>query len=509
VSITGSRTEIPPSRLSPGNAFSREARLLSPEETAAWALGASDLLELYGLTLSACRIIPIRSAVRPVRGDLETVHRPRLAVSAAVAALAVTVRGRGALLDLPPDQRAAAKESLKERNDRAASCALAEGLFSVASASNSVCEIAIGEGVRKKPDERGSNPTLYAGQRFGSAGPVAYSVAVDAVEGTTKSTVAEGSSGCLLYITPAPIRRVPDLYFNRCHLYEVPGVHVDSDLREILDAIRRSRRGIDVFSLDRPRHPHALMASLGANVRTDEDGDAFPVVATGLRWGVFPDSGRYLDGVVGNIGGAAEVIASSAAAHYLGVRSSVRFAASSIARWEDRYAFSPSDVETIRAAGFDESVVYGIEDLVPGIDSADGLFVASAITDNAHIPLLDAAVWGSNFAEASVLMVGASGEASISRLSFGFASADAAARRLTPILDGLVGLPASEMKQAIRQSVSSPSGARRLRHEFAATYYRYFTETDGKLRLDMNAARADPAFAFVRDVADVVREWFD
>src|SRR5262249_41944108 len=150
---------------------------------------------------------------------------------------------------------------------------------------------------------------------------------------------------------------LPDLYLDRCHLAEVDGVDVGSDLGEIFEAVRRARGsgGGDVFSLDRPRHPLARIAALGANVRTAARGGALPGVASGLRWGVFPDDGRPLDGVCGNVGGAAEAIASSAAGHYLGVRSSARFAAAKIPRWEDRYAFGEGEIEAIRSAGFDES----------------------------------------------------------------------------------------------------------------------------------------------------------
>jgi len=527
--ITGSKVAIPPARLSPGNLFSRDARLLNPDEIRALNSAHAEILDLYGLSLAACRTLPLRRPARPARGPLEEAHRLRLALAAAIAALAVTATGRGALLDLPPGSRARSRAAMKERNDRAAACALAEGLFDLSeSAGDAVCEIAIGEGVRRKADERGSNPTLYAGQVLGPPGLASltaalreargvrtWSAAVDAVEGTTKSTVAEGSSGCLFYITEAAIRRVPDVYFNRCHLVDVDGVNVDSELGEIFDAVR-SRRGsdqVDVFSLDRPRHPHALMADLGANVRTDADGDAFPVVASGLRYGVFPDDGRPLDGVCGNIGGAAEVIASSAAGHYLGVQSTARFAAGRIDRWEDRYRLTPSDLATVHGAGFDPETVYRIEDLVPGIDQSDGLFVASAISDNAHIPLFDAVFWGSDFAEASVLTVGASGAAELLRMSLAFkGDAASAAQRLTPILESILSRPEPQMAPAIRQALSSPSGARRLRHEFAATYYAHFRESGGRFRLDMKSAEAEEpgsSLGLLRGLIDLAPEWFD
>jgi len=526
--VTGSRVVVPPSRLSPSSLFSRTARLFSPEEREAWSGANAALLELYGLTLASCRHVRIRDAHRSGAGKLETEHADRLIATAGLAAIAVAARGRAALQDIPESERKARSREIKEANDRAATCAMAEGIHAfTAAVEGAVCEIAIGEGARLKPGEKGGNPTLYTGQRFGKpsladlprqrreeAGVTSYALAVDTVEGTSKSAEGADSSGSLIYITDSDVPRVPDLYFNKCQLRDVPGVHVDAELPEILAAIagRRGTDEINVFSLDRPRHPIQEMAALGANVRTDAAGDAFPVVAAGLEWGVFADNGRPLDGVCGNIGGAAEMIASAAAGHYLGVRSTARFAAKKIARWEERYEMGPGEEDEIRSAGFDPRKVYAIEELVPGIDENDGLFLAAAITDDAHVPLHEAAFWGGNFAEVSVLAVGASGAADLYRLSFAFRGGEREARDLlTPRMDTILALPSGEIREAVRRAISSPATARRLRNEFATSFYSHFTEKGGRFSLDTKSAEAvesESAVAFMRALTETASDWF-
>jgi len=526
--ITGSKVEIPPDRLRPGNLYSRAARILAPGEIASLNDDAADLLDPYCLRVAAGWRVPLKAASGPARGPIEGRHRDRLALGAAIAAAAVAATGRGALLDLPEPERPARMGGIKERNDRASACVLAETLHSLAGAvGGAVCEIAIGEGVRRKPGERGGNPTLYAGQVIGdpaaarippgeraARGVRVLSVALDAVEGTTRSTIAEGSTGCILYVTEAPIARIPDIYFDRCHLQDVDAAGVNDDLENILQAVRRSRGSpeVNVFSLDRPRHPIGRLADLGASVRTDADGDAFPVVAAGLGFGVFRDNGRPLDGVFGNVGGAAEMIASASAGRYLGVRSTARCAAATIGRWEDRYDFGPGEREAIRASGLDPERLYAIEDLVPGLTVADGLFVAGAITDNAHIPMLDGVLWGGDFASASVLTVGASGAAEVLRLTLSFRQdALAAASALTPFLDRILAGPPDDMRRAIESALSGAGGSRRLRHEFAASFYPHFTEEGGRFRLDMKSVEeAEPEITlrFVRALSEAAPDWF-
>ncbi len=526
--LTDSRVVIPPDRLSPARLFSRSARCLAPEEIAAWNRVNAGILEEYGLSLGACRSLRLRTPGGRPRGPLETEHRDRLVAAACLSSLAVTAAGRGALLDVPEASREGVVRSFKEMNDRAATCALAEGMHALAEGmEGAVCEIAIGEGVRLKPGEKGGNPTLYVGQTFGdpklaalsrnereSRGVRTYAIAVDSVEGTTKSTKADFSSGSLFYISESEIHKVPDVYLNKCQLFDMDSVHVDMELPEIFRALaeQRGTDEINIFALKRPRHPLEAMAEMGVNVRIDTDGDAFPVVASGLDWGVFPDNGRPLDGVCGNVGGAAEVIASAAAGHYLGVHTTARFAAKKIRRWEERYLLGPGEAEAIHELGFDPEKVYSTREMVPGIDRKDGAFVASAITDVVHIPLFDGVLWGGNFVEVSVIFVGASGAADLYRLTFGFRGSEReTGALLTPLMEKILGHRPEEMAEAVRNALRSPSGARRLRHEFATSYYPHFTETDAKFRLDMRSAEAvesRAAVAFLRALTEAAPDWF-
>ncbi len=525
--ITGPRVVIPERRYSPSRLFSRTSRILGSDELREWSLRNASLLDLYGLTLASVTRLGLRRASRP-KGPLESEHLDRLVVTAALSAMAVTVAGRGSALEVAGEPAQEILRDLKERNDRAATCALAEGIHAFADGlRNAICEIAIGEGVRLKPGEKGGNPSLYAGQTFGkqehvgltpddrrSRGVKTYWMAVDAVEGTTKSVTAAGSSGSFFYVTESPIRRLPDLYLNKCQLREVPSVDVDTDLPGILAAVaeRWKTDEVNVFTQDKARNPVRAMAEMGACVRVDTEGDAFPAVACGLDWGVFEDNGRPLDGVAGNIGGAAELLASAAAGSYLGVRSTARFAALRSTRWEERYDHTPEEIRAIRAAGFDPGRVYRIEELIPGLGEKDGLFVASAITDNLHIPFFDGVLWGENFAKASVLIVGSSGAADLYRLTFAFrGDGGEAAALLVPIMESLLKLPPAGMRQSLREALRNPSDARRLRHEFATSYYSHFKEEGGRFRLDtksFEAVESSAAAELLRALTETAPDWF-
>lgn len=518
---TGVRTQIAPSRLDSRRIFSREALRISPEEIQGWNQRNQALLAPYGLDVASVMVLPLAGPARPaVSGPLQTDLRDRLVLAGTLGALSVSVSGRGDLLAYPPEERDRVKKTIKENNDRNSTAAMTEALHAMCDARPEMSiRIAIGEGARKKPGEKGGNPTLYAGQVIGS-GAKQYSIAVDTVEGTTKSTLFDPSCGTLLCVTEAQIASVPDVYFDKCQLRGVEQVTVRDPLERTVEAMMEARatREVNFFALDRPRHPIDHMVSLGANMRVDTDGDAYPVVAAGLQWGVYPDNLRPLDGVAGNIGGAAEMIASAAGGHYLGVRSTARFCASKIKTWEERYNLSPADESEIRGHGFDPARVYGIEDLVPGIGSADGAFVAAAISDNWHIPCLSAAFVGGNFATVTALFVGANGSADLYAVLFSYRQPlDDTAWRLTPILTRLLGLPVSEIPAAVRHAVDDPAHARRLRHEVATSYYMHMQEAgrsasgEPRMRLDLRAAESvesPEALAFLRTILDAAPDWF-
>jgi fructose-1,6-bisphosphatase/sedoheptulose 1,7-bisphosphatase-like protein len=461
-----------------------------------------------------------RAGAGAASGPLQSELRDRLILTGMMGALSVSLSGRGDLLAHPQAERDKLKLKVKENNDRNSTAAMTESLHALCDATPGVnLRIAIGEGARRKPGEKGGNPTLYAGQVIGS-GPTRYSIAVDTVEGTTKSTMFDHSCGTLLYATSAEIAPVPDVYFDKCQLRGVQDVTVADPLERIVQAVMESRgtREINLFALDRARHPIDRLLSCGANMRLDTDGDAYPVVASGLGWGVFADNLRPLDGVAGNIGGAAEMIASAAGGYYLGVRSTARFCASKIRTWDERYDFSGDDERELRARGFDPNRVYDIEDLVPGIGSADGAFVAAAISDNWHVPCLSAAFVGGNFATVTALFVGAAGTAEIYAVLFNYRDTlDQTAERLTPVLTRLLGLPVAEIPGATRAAAGDPVRARRLRHEVATSYYMHMQEAaqggpgDPRMKLDLKAAasvESPEAMAFLHAVVEASPDWF-
>lgn len=516
---TDARVVIHPDRLDSRRIWSRAARLLDAEETRACDARHRALLDRYGLTIASVAVLPLTegAATAGRLGPLQTEHRDRLVLTASLGALAVALSGRGDLLAFDAASRSRHKMKVKENNDRNSTAAMTEALHALVDADTQASvHVSIGEGTRKKPGERGGNPTLYAGQAIG-AGPRRYALAVDAVEGTTKSTLFDPSCGTLLFITESPIAAVPDVYFDKCQLFDVDDVTVGDPLDRIVAAVRdrRASKEVDLFALDRARHPIDAMLDLGANMRVDTDVDAYPAVAAGLRWGVFPDNLRPLDGVAANIGGAAEMIASAAGARYLGVRSTARFCAAEIPRWEARYDFGPGEEEAIRGGGFDPARVYRIEDLVPGLTTSDGAFVAAGISDNWHIPGLDAVYVGSNFAAVSALFVGSASPAEIWRVTFGFARPwEETVAALTPVLTRLLALEPSRIPKAVKESVADPHQARRLRHEIATSFYTHLREGAGagRMRLDMGSAalsETPEAVALLRAALEAAPEWFD
>jgi len=517
---TDARVVIPPDRLDSKRIFSRAARRLHVEEVRGWNERNAPLLECYGLEMASITVLPVAqprtAGARP--GPLQTVHRERLILAGALGALAVSASGRGDLLAVEPSARGARKRLIKENNDRNSTGAITEALHSLCASDPAVrFRIAIGEGARMKPGERGGNPTLYAGQVIG-AGTTEYSLAVDTVEGTGKSTLFDPSCGTLLFATEASIPVVPDVYFDKCQIRGVDDVTVGDPLERIVEAVRdyHRTREINFFSLDRPRHPIDRMVSLGANMRLDSDVDAYPAVAAGLEWGVFPDNLRSLDGVCANIGGAAEMIASAAGASYLGVRSTARFCASRIPRWEERYDFGPGEEDDIRAAGFDPGRVYSIEELVPGLATADGAFVAGAISDNWHIPGLDAVIIGGNFATVCALFVGSSTPTEIWRLTFSYRQPwEETVRLLTPELTRILALSVDEIPAATRSVLADTRRAGRLRHEIETSFYSHMDDArggrTGSPGIDLDAAanaESPEANAFLRIVGKEKPDWF-
>lgn len=161
---TGVKVQIPPDRLDSRRIFSREARRLGADEVRSWNERNGALLDQYGLEIASVMVLPIAAAGGgAAAGPLQTVMRDRLVLTAMLGALSVSVSGRGDLLARRPEERDAAKKSIKENNDRNSTAAMTEALYALAEAHPEVSlKVAIGEGARLKPGEKGGNPTLYS-----------------------------------------------------------------------------------------------------------------------------------------------------------------------------------------------------------------------------------------------------------------------------------------------------------------------------------------------------------
>ena len=123
--ITGSRVSIPPARLSQNGLFSRQASLMGRDGLAAWNEANAGLLKLYDLELVMLRRVPILDPNRNGKGPLQTDHRDALIATAGLAAIAVAASGRAGVLDIPEPERKARTREIKERNDLAATAAMA------------------------------------------------------------------------------------------------------------------------------------------------------------------------------------------------------------------------------------------------------------------------------------------------------------------------------------------------------------------------------------------------
>jgi hypothetical protein len=200
------------------------------------------------------------------------------------------------------------------------------------------------------------------------------------------------------------------------------------------------------------------------------------------------------------------------------VRSSARFCTSKVKRWEERYDLEDAERADIRSRGLDPERAYRIEDLIPGLAGADGVFAASAITDNAHIPGMKAAIAGGNFAAVDTLFVGSAGTAEIWTLTFAYRQPwEKTVEIITPVLTGLLALPVEEIPSAVRRALADSARSRRLRHELATSYYSLAAaggaagSGEPRLRLDLDAAargESPASLAVLRTVAEAAPDWF-
>ena len=134
------------------------------------------VLNSYDLQLSECSIITLADEING-KSNLGALRnrqlRQSVILSAAFSAIAVGMKGRGALHDYPKDQHDnKLKNELKRANDRTAAQVMAEVLQTTTQTlplgEDVLIESAITEGARMKPGkEAGGNPTIAVGAVFG------------------------------------------------------------------------------------------------------------------------------------------------------------------------------------------------------------------------------------------------------------------------------------------------------------------------------------------------------
>ena len=213
--------------------------------------------------------------------------------------------------------------------------------------------VVIGEG------EKDEAPMLYIGERIGDGSPPEVDIAVDPIDGTT--LLSKGLPGAIaaVALSARGTMIVPreTAYMNKIAVGKdaVDAVDinatVETNLKNIAEAMGRKVEEVTVVVLDRPRHDQLLaeIRAVGARVKLITDGD----VAAGIQ-AVLPDSG--VDVLMG-IGGTPEGVLTAAAIRCTG----------GVIQGK---AWPRNDEERAAAAsaGLDLEKVYMTEDLVGGED---------------------------------------------------------------------------------------------------------------------------------------------
>lgn len=175
--------------------------------------------------------------------------------------------------------------------------------------------VVIGEG------EMDEAPMLYIGEQIGKAGEgcLKVDIAVDPLDGTT--AVAKGLAGAISVVAIAPrgcLLNAPDMYMEKIAVgpkgvgrvsLDYP---VETNLKNLSEALNKDISDITVTMLDRPRHKGLIqrVREAGARIKLFQDGDVAQAIAT-----CFEDSG--VDILIG-IGGAPEGVLAAAALKCLG-----------------------------------------------------------------------------------------------------------------------------------------------------------------------------------------------
>ena len=213
--------------------------------------------------------------------------------------------------------------------------------------------VVIGEGVK---DEA---PMLYIGERIGDGSDPQVDIAVDPIDGTT--LLSKGLPGAIATMALAArgTMHVPTEFFYMDKICVGPGARdaididasVETNLRNVAEALGLSVQEVTVVVLDRPRHEELLrqIREAGARVKLISDGD----IAAGIQ-AALPGSGVQL---AMGVGGSPEGVLTAAAIRCTGGAIQCR-----------PWPRNDEERDAAVAKGIDVNRVYHTEDLVGGED---------------------------------------------------------------------------------------------------------------------------------------------
>jgi len=213
--------------------------------------------------------------------------------------------------------------------------------------------VVIGEG------EKDEAPMLYIGERIGDGSPPEVDIAVDPIDGTT--LLSKGLPGAIaaVALSARGTMIVPreTAYMNKIAVGKDArdavdiNATVETNLKNVAEAMGRRVDELTVVVLDRPRHDQLLadIRAVGARVKLITDGD----VAAGIQ-AALPDSS--VDVLMG-IGGTPEGVLTAAAIRCVG----------GVIQGK-AWPRNDEEREAAAKAGLDLERVYTTEDLVGGED---------------------------------------------------------------------------------------------------------------------------------------------
>ncbi len=213
--------------------------------------------------------------------------------------------------------------------------------------------VVIGEG------EKDEAPMLYIGERIGDGSDPQVDIAVDPIDGTT--LLSKGLPGAIATMALAArgTMHVPTEFFYMDKICVGPGARdaididasVETNLRNVAEALDLDVQEVTVVVLDRPRHEELLrqIREVGARVKLISDGD----IAAGIQ-AALPGSGVQ---VAMGVGGSPEGVLAAAAIRCTGGAIQCR-----------PWPRNDEERDAAIAKGIDVNRVYHTEDLVGGED---------------------------------------------------------------------------------------------------------------------------------------------